>query len=227
MRIRMSTRSRAASTSRISRARGRRQADPADQAAIPRPRLGYFGVIDERIDLDLLAGVAAHRPDWQLVLHRSRGQDRSGAPAAGAQHPLPWAEELRGAAVVCRRMGRRAAALRAQRGDALHQPDEDAGVPRRRQAGRLDIHPRRRAALWRARTRAHRRRGAGIHQRCRGGDARRRGRAVAPGGRLPRPNFLGQHVDAHVPVGRRGGAVWLWHGLANVDDRARHLGVSL
>jgi glycosyltransferase involved in cell wall biosynthesis len=43
-------------------------ADPADQAPIPRPRLGYFGVIDERMDLDLLAGLAAARPAWQIVL---------------------------------------------------------------------------------------------------------------------------------------------------------------
>ena len=42
--------------------------EPPDQAAIPRPRLGYFGVIDERIDLDLLAAVADLRPDWQLVM---------------------------------------------------------------------------------------------------------------------------------------------------------------
>lgn len=42
--------------------------DPADQAAIPRPRLGYFGVIDERIDLALLDGIAAARPEWQLVI---------------------------------------------------------------------------------------------------------------------------------------------------------------
>lgn len=44
------------------------QTDPADQAAIPRPRLGFFGVIDERMDLDLLAGVADARPDWHIVL---------------------------------------------------------------------------------------------------------------------------------------------------------------
>ncbi len=37
-------------------------------AAIPNPRLGFFGVIDERIDLDLLARVADLRPDWQLVM---------------------------------------------------------------------------------------------------------------------------------------------------------------
>jgi UDP-galactopyranose mutase len=43
-------------------------ADPTDQASIARPRLGFFGVIDERMDLDLLDGVAAARPDWQIVL---------------------------------------------------------------------------------------------------------------------------------------------------------------
>jgi len=42
--------------------------EPADQAAIPGPRLGFFGVIDERMDLDLLASVARARPDWQLVI---------------------------------------------------------------------------------------------------------------------------------------------------------------
>jgi UDP-galactopyranose mutase len=42
--------------------------DPPDQADIPRPRLGFFGVIDERMDLDLLGGVAAARPDWHIVM---------------------------------------------------------------------------------------------------------------------------------------------------------------
>jgi UDP-galactopyranose mutase len=42
--------------------------EPADQAAIPHPRLGYVGVIDERIDLDLLAAAAEARPDWQWVM---------------------------------------------------------------------------------------------------------------------------------------------------------------
>jgi UDP-galactopyranose mutase len=43
-------------------------AEPADQASIPRPRLGFFGVIDERMDIDLVAAVAAARPSFQLVL---------------------------------------------------------------------------------------------------------------------------------------------------------------
>ncbi|HEX8474727.1 MAG TPA: glycosyltransferase family 1 protein [Pyrinomonadaceae bacterium] len=42
--------------------------EPADQANIPHPRLGFFGVIDERFDLELLDGVAAARPDWQFVI---------------------------------------------------------------------------------------------------------------------------------------------------------------
>ncbi|MCL1466406.1 glycosyltransferase family 1 protein [Argonema galeatum] len=43
-------------------------ADPADQADIPHPRLGFFGVIDERMDIELLGGIAAARPDWHLVI---------------------------------------------------------------------------------------------------------------------------------------------------------------
>jgi glycosyltransferase involved in cell wall biosynthesis len=43
-------------------------ADPDDQQGIPHPRLGFFGVLDERLDLDLLGGVADARPDWHLVI---------------------------------------------------------------------------------------------------------------------------------------------------------------
>jgi UDP-galactopyranose mutase len=42
--------------------------DPPDQASIPHPRLGFFGVIDERMDLALLTGVAAARPDWHIIM---------------------------------------------------------------------------------------------------------------------------------------------------------------
>jgi UDP-galactopyranose mutase len=42
--------------------------DPPDQAPIPSPRLGFFGVIDERMDLALLDGIAAARPDWHIVM---------------------------------------------------------------------------------------------------------------------------------------------------------------
>lgn len=42
--------------------------EPPDQAPLPRPRLGYFGVIDERMDLPLIAALADNRPNWQLVM---------------------------------------------------------------------------------------------------------------------------------------------------------------
>ena len=40
----------------------------ADLAAIPGRKLGFYGVIDERIDLELIARVAAARPDWSIIL---------------------------------------------------------------------------------------------------------------------------------------------------------------
>jgi protoporphyrinogen oxidase/glycosyltransferase involved in cell wall biosynthesis len=39
-----------------------------DQAGLARPRLGFYGVIDERFDTELIRAVAAARPDWQIVL---------------------------------------------------------------------------------------------------------------------------------------------------------------
>ncbi len=42
--------------------------EPEDQRHIPGPKLGFFGVIDERIDLALLDAVAAQRPDWSFVI---------------------------------------------------------------------------------------------------------------------------------------------------------------
>ncbi|MBX5494898.1 MAG: glycosyltransferase [Bryobacteraceae bacterium] len=41
---------------------------PARLSSIPSPRLGYFGVLDERIDWPLIAQVAARRPEWQWIL---------------------------------------------------------------------------------------------------------------------------------------------------------------
>jgi UDP-galactopyranose mutase len=42
--------------------------DPEDQADIPHPRLGFFGVIDERFDIELLDKVAAKRPEWNFII---------------------------------------------------------------------------------------------------------------------------------------------------------------
>jgi glycosyltransferase involved in cell wall biosynthesis len=42
--------------------------DPEDQKHIPYPRFGFFGVIDERFDIELIDAVAKAKPDWQFIL---------------------------------------------------------------------------------------------------------------------------------------------------------------
>jgi glycosyltransferase involved in cell wall biosynthesis len=42
--------------------------EPPDQAGIPTPRVGFFGVIDERMDIELVGELAEMRPDLQLVM---------------------------------------------------------------------------------------------------------------------------------------------------------------
>jgi len=43
-------------------------AEPEDQKDIPKPRIGFFGVIDERTDIELLREIAGLRPDLQFVM---------------------------------------------------------------------------------------------------------------------------------------------------------------
>ena len=45
-----------------------RQFEPADQEDLNRPRLGFYGVIDERFDIELLDAIAKMRPDWSFVM---------------------------------------------------------------------------------------------------------------------------------------------------------------
>jgi UDP-galactopyranose mutase len=35
---------------------------------IPKPRLGFFGVIDERLDVEIITRLADKRPGWQIIL---------------------------------------------------------------------------------------------------------------------------------------------------------------
>ena len=51
----------------FSRARDPKIASDA-YAGIPHPRLGFFGVIDERLDLELLGKLAASHSDWQICI---------------------------------------------------------------------------------------------------------------------------------------------------------------
>jgi glycosyltransferase involved in cell wall biosynthesis len=62
---------------------------PPQVAAIPQPRLGYFGVLDERIDWELIASVAEQRPQWQWVLVGPTAKvDSSELPVAPNIHYL-------------------------------------------------------------------------------------------------------------------------------------------
>ena len=42
--------------------------EPDDMAGIPSPRIGFIGVIDERMDIGLLERIAQLRPDWHYVM---------------------------------------------------------------------------------------------------------------------------------------------------------------
>ncbi len=42
--------------------------EPLDQSQCPGPKIGFYGVIDERLDIELIRGIATARPDWTIVL---------------------------------------------------------------------------------------------------------------------------------------------------------------
>lgn len=60
--------------------------EPADLAAIPRPRIGYVGAINQKIDFGLLNHITAEMPDASLVLI---------GPEVGGESATPEARELK------------------------------------------------------------------------------------------------------------------------------------
>ncbi|WP_251046946.1 glycosyltransferase [Hymenobacter sp. ISL-91] len=42
--------------------------EPADQVGIAHPRIGFFGVVDERLDIELLGQLAEAHSEWQFVI---------------------------------------------------------------------------------------------------------------------------------------------------------------
>ena len=52
----------------FAKARHARTAVPADVAHLSGPTLGYFGVVDERLDYELLAHLADRNPEWNVVI---------------------------------------------------------------------------------------------------------------------------------------------------------------
>jgi glycosyltransferase involved in cell wall biosynthesis len=67
-------------------ARLKLEEDPLDQKSMPRPRIGFFGVIDERMNMLLLKHVAELRRSWHFVM--------IGPVAKVRAEDLPRAENL-------------------------------------------------------------------------------------------------------------------------------------
>ena len=42
--------------------------DPKDQVSIPHPRIGFYGVVDERFNIELLRAVAELKPEWHFIV---------------------------------------------------------------------------------------------------------------------------------------------------------------
>jgi UDP-galactopyranose mutase len=44
------------------------ETEPEDQKHIPHPRIGFYGVVDERFDIPLLTALASTHPEWHFVI---------------------------------------------------------------------------------------------------------------------------------------------------------------
>jgi glycosyltransferase involved in cell wall biosynthesis len=79
--------------------RARHEPPPPDLAAIPRPWIGYVGNINIKVDLALIAELAARRPQWQFVLIGQVGVlDNEASEALARCRGLPNIHELGGKA---------------------------------------------------------------------------------------------------------------------------------
>jgi glycosyltransferase involved in cell wall biosynthesis len=65
---------------------GPRQPCPPDLAGIPRPRIGYTGNLNRKVDFGAIAAVAAARPDWHWVLVGPVATGGSGAPESDPEN---------------------------------------------------------------------------------------------------------------------------------------------
>ena len=94
-----------------------------DQAAIPRPRLGYFGVIDERFDVALIHCMATPR---RLPVRDDRPSEERPRTLRICRTSLPRSSRTRASAYIAtwRRL-----IPSLERGDALHQPRRFRDMP--------------------------------------------------------------------------------------------------
>ena len=102
------------------------------------PVFAYVGVIDERLDYDLIAALADAFPDGHVLLAGPVVKVDPRRLAATRQRALHRPHAVRCAAVAARRRRRRADAVRDQPRHGIDLADEDARIFRRAQARRLD-----------------------------------------------------------------------------------------
>ena len=130
--------------------------EPSDQHDIPHPRIGFFGVLDERLDRELLSGVAERRPGWQFVMVGPVAKiSHADLPAFKNIHYLgPKAYDSLPSYIA----GWDVAMLPFARNDATRfiSPTKTP-VSSCRKTCRVDVDSRRRAALRRATPRENRR----------------------------------------------------------------------
>ena len=61
---------------------------PPDLAALPRPRIGFYGTLRDWVDFDLIAHVARTRPEWSIVLIGQAFADLSAIQGVSNVHLL-------------------------------------------------------------------------------------------------------------------------------------------
>lgn len=82
-------------TDHFARARDRRTSTPAEVARLPRPVVGFFGLIEKWIDLELVDWLAAQRPDWNFLFIGRVAVPAERLPGRPNLHwigPRPYAE---------------------------------------------------------------------------------------------------------------------------------------
>ena len=89
--------------------------DPEDQANIPHPRLGFFGVIDERFDSRTAGSGCRQRPDWHFVMIGPIVKIDPDDAAAARKHSLSRRQRDTGTSGVPGRLGHRAVVVCAER----------------------------------------------------------------------------------------------------------------
>ena len=115
----------------------RRAIDPAtvvppDLASLPGPVIGFFGLIADWVDVELMAAVAFFQ---RIAGAGGKGGDRHQRTRGAAERASPRPQAILGAARLLQGIRRRAQSFPGERADAQRQSPQDPGIPRGRASG--------------------------------------------------------------------------------------------